>query len=224
MMEGGEVFVPEDPEHAGRRDRRGDRPGRASASITGIRPGEKLHEVLVTEDESRHALELDDCYLIYPEFPTWRSEPYRRGEPVPDGLPLRQRHQRPVAERRRAAGDAARRCSTVLLSELPPVRPPDDRRRRRRRRRRSAARPDDHPGPARSTRSSARSPTTSKRGTRSPSPTAPAPCTPPRPPPGSAPATRCSRTPLSFVASSNCALFVGARPRVLGHRPRRPRT
>ena len=54
--------------------------------IIGIRPGEKLHEVLVTEDESRHALELDDCYVIYPEFPTWRSTPYTGGTPVPDGF------------------------------------------------------------------------------------------------------------------------------------------
>ena len=54
--------------------------------ITGIRPGEKLHEVLLTEDESRHARELKDSYLIYPEFPTWRSEPYELGEPMKEGF------------------------------------------------------------------------------------------------------------------------------------------
>ena len=43
-------------------------PGCAT-QIIGIRPGEKLHEVLLTEDESRHARELEDSYLIYPEFP-----------------------------------------------------------------------------------------------------------------------------------------------------------
>jgi UDP-N-acetylglucosamine 4,6-dehydratase len=58
----------------------------AEHEIIGIRPGEKLSEVLLTEDESRHARELDDCYVIYPEFPLWRAEPYLQGTPVPDGF------------------------------------------------------------------------------------------------------------------------------------------
>ena len=58
----------------------------AERRITGIRPGEKLHEVLLTEDESRHALEMEDRYMIYPEFPTWRSEPYRGGSPIAGGF------------------------------------------------------------------------------------------------------------------------------------------
>jgi UDP-N-acetylglucosamine 4,6-dehydratase/5-epimerase len=35
--------------------------------VIGIRPGEKLHEVLVTNEESRHAIELDNHYIILPE-------------------------------------------------------------------------------------------------------------------------------------------------------------
>ena len=46
----------EDPQHAGDRHRRGDRARMPSDDVIGIRPGEKLHEVLVTEDESRHTL------------------------------------------------------------------------------------------------------------------------------------------------------------------------
>jgi UDP-N-acetylglucosamine 4,6-dehydratase/5-epimerase len=85
VMEGGEVFVPKIPsmrvvEIADAIAPETDR------VITGIRPGEKLSEVLVTEDESRHASELDDCYVIYPEFPTWRSDPYVGGERVPEGF------------------------------------------------------------------------------------------------------------------------------------------
>ena len=41
---------------------------------------------MLTEDESRHALELDDSYLIYPEFPSWRSQPFTGGTTVPEGF------------------------------------------------------------------------------------------------------------------------------------------
>jgi UDP-N-acetylglucosamine 4,6-dehydratase len=84
-MEGGEVFVPKIPSMRVVEIAEAIAPD-AERVITGIRPGEKLAEVLVTEDESRHALELEDCYLIYPEFPSWRSEPYVSGTPVPDGF------------------------------------------------------------------------------------------------------------------------------------------
>jgi UDP-N-acetylglucosamine 4,6-dehydratase len=39
--------------------------------VIGIRPGEKLHEVLVSEDEARHAIEMADRYVICPEYPFW---------------------------------------------------------------------------------------------------------------------------------------------------------
>ena len=65
-----------------------------SASLTGIRPGEKLHEVLVTEDESRHALELDDCYLIYPGVPDLALGALQARRAVARRVPLRQRQQR----------------------------------------------------------------------------------------------------------------------------------
>lgn len=40
----------------------------AEKSIIGIRPGEKIHEILITEDESRHTLEFKDYFVIEPEF------------------------------------------------------------------------------------------------------------------------------------------------------------
>jgi UDP-N-acetylglucosamine 4,6-dehydratase len=85
IMEGGEIFVPKIPSmrvvdmaDAIAPDTR--------RTVIGIRPGEKLHEVMLTEDESRHAQELEDRYTILPEFPTWRSSPYTHGPPVADGF------------------------------------------------------------------------------------------------------------------------------------------
>jgi UDP-N-acetylglucosamine 4,6-dehydratase/5-epimerase len=50
--------------------------------VTGIRPGEKLHEVLVTEDEARNTRDLGDSFVIEP-LNLW-SEIERRGRPVAD--------------------------------------------------------------------------------------------------------------------------------------------
>jgi UDP-N-acetylglucosamine 4,6-dehydratase len=80
-MEGGEVYVPKIPSMRIVDLADAIAPD-ATRRITGIRPGEKLHEVLLTEDEARHALEFEDSYLIYPEFPVWRDAPYGGGEPV----------------------------------------------------------------------------------------------------------------------------------------------
>jgi len=85
ISEGGEVFVPKIPSMRVIDIAEAIAPGLPHV-MTGIRPGEKLHEVMLTEDESRHARELDDGYLIYPEFPTWRSVPYTQGKPIEDGF------------------------------------------------------------------------------------------------------------------------------------------
>ena len=81
---GGEVFIPKIPSM-----RVGDiadaiAPG-AERRVIGIRPGEKLHELLLTEDESRHAVELPDRYVVMPEYASW---PLRDtgGTPLPDGF------------------------------------------------------------------------------------------------------------------------------------------
>jgi UDP-N-acetylglucosamine 4,6-dehydratase len=84
-MEGGEVFVPKIPSMR-IMDIAGAIAPDAEYTFTGIRPGEKLHEVLLTEEESRHARELPDAYLIAPEFHPWRAAGFSSGEPLPEGF------------------------------------------------------------------------------------------------------------------------------------------
>jgi UDP-N-acetylglucosamine 4,6-dehydratase len=44
--------------------------------VIGIRPGEKLHEVMITEDDSRNTLRFDDRYIIEPSFKFWDRNAY----------------------------------------------------------------------------------------------------------------------------------------------------
>jgi UDP-N-acetylglucosamine 4,6-dehydratase len=53
--------------------------------VVGIRPGEKLHEVLLTNDEARHSVETEDNYVILPEHPWWTDDhPWIDGKPLDD--------------------------------------------------------------------------------------------------------------------------------------------
>ncbi len=66
-MEGGELFVPKAPTM-----KVSDLfdlvvPG-VKREVIGIRPGEKIHEILLTHEESRHSIELDEYYVVIPEF------------------------------------------------------------------------------------------------------------------------------------------------------------
>jgi hypothetical protein len=54
--------------------------------FTGIRPGEKVHEVLISVDEAWHSLELPDMFVIRPSHPWWRIENWHSGKKLPDGF------------------------------------------------------------------------------------------------------------------------------------------
>jgi UDP-N-acetylglucosamine 4,6-dehydratase len=56
--------------------------------MVGIRPGEKLHEVMIPGDESRNTYEFDTHYLIAPAFHEWSMSDFRSsgGRPVADGF------------------------------------------------------------------------------------------------------------------------------------------
>ncbi|HEY2990935.1 MAG TPA: UDP-N-acetylglucosamine 4,6-dehydratase (inverting) [Candidatus Binatia bacterium] len=64
-MQGGEIFVPKLPSMKLLDLARAIAPD-CRHDIVGIRPGEKLHEVLLTEDESRRVLEFDDFFVVQP--------------------------------------------------------------------------------------------------------------------------------------------------------------
>jgi UDP-N-acetylglucosamine 4,6-dehydratase len=49
----------------------------AAHEIIGIRPGEKLHEVMVPREDGRLTLEFDDHYVIEPAFQFWDRETYQ---------------------------------------------------------------------------------------------------------------------------------------------------
>lgn len=72
-MQGGEVFVPRIPSMKITDLAEAVAPG-CRRTILGIRPGEKLHEVLLSEDEARHAVERDDSFIILPETMLWEEE------------------------------------------------------------------------------------------------------------------------------------------------------
>src|SRR3989344_780311 len=66
-MHGGEIFIPKIPSMKVR-DLITTIAPECTIKVAGIRPGEKMHEVLVTQEEARHAREFDDYYVILPEF------------------------------------------------------------------------------------------------------------------------------------------------------------
>lgn len=70
QMHGGEVFVPKIPSMSIIELAKAIAP-QSNVNVIGIRPGEKLHEVLISEDEARTTVELDDMYVVQPAEALW---------------------------------------------------------------------------------------------------------------------------------------------------------
>src|ERR1700758_409817 len=85
QMHGGEIFVPKIPRMRLLELAETVAPGCEVEWIV-IRPGEKLHEVLVSEDESRQTLETEDMYVIQPSHPWWKSGNWVDAKPLPEGF------------------------------------------------------------------------------------------------------------------------------------------
>jgi UDP-N-acetylglucosamine 4,6-dehydratase len=56
--------------------------------IVGIRPGEKLHEVMIPVDDGRQTVEFKNHFIIKPSFPWWSDKWHteKSGKPCPDGF------------------------------------------------------------------------------------------------------------------------------------------
>jgi len=86
-MTGGEIFIPKLPSMKVEDLARAIAP-ECRHRIVGIRPGEKLHEVLITEDEARSTIEFSKHYVVQPgaEFGQWENGDQERGKPIAEGF------------------------------------------------------------------------------------------------------------------------------------------
>jgi UDP-N-acetylglucosamine 4,6-dehydratase len=88
LMLGGEIFVPKIPSVLVADLARVIGPN-CIHDVIGIRPGEKLHEVMVPRDDGHLTIEFDDHYLIQPSHSFWNRKDFlsdHPGEPCPDGF------------------------------------------------------------------------------------------------------------------------------------------
>ncbi|MHA6247653.1 UDP-N-acetylglucosamine 4,6-dehydratase (inverting) [Pontibacter sp. CAU 1760] len=69
---GGEIFVPKIPSYVITDMAEAIGPD-CEQQVVGIRPGEKLHEEMITETDSLNTVELDKYYVILPSTPTWAT-------------------------------------------------------------------------------------------------------------------------------------------------------
>ena len=85
QMHGGEIFVPKIPSV-----RIGDLvqaiAPECSIEIVGIRPGEKLHEVMIPRDDARNTVELENFFVIQPDFRWWDETNWKLGVPCADSF------------------------------------------------------------------------------------------------------------------------------------------
>ena len=87
MAKGGEIFVPKIPSMSTVDLARTIAP-HLPHRVVGIRPGEKLHEVMVPEDDARSTVELEDRYVILPSFDAAAREAWLAdgARPAPEGF------------------------------------------------------------------------------------------------------------------------------------------
>ena len=84
-MNGGELYVPRIPSMKVTDLAEAVAPGTELVEV-GIRPGEKLHEEMISSEDSRRTLRRADRYIVLPTFAIWGGFTEPAGEPVEDGF------------------------------------------------------------------------------------------------------------------------------------------
>lgn len=87
-MQGGELYVPRIPSMRVMDLAEAVAPGSPTHEI-GIRPGEKLHEEMISPEDSRRTIRRDDRYIVLPTMAVWGGYSEPKGESVPDGFAYR---------------------------------------------------------------------------------------------------------------------------------------
>jgi UDP-N-acetylglucosamine 4,6-dehydratase len=85
LMNGGEIFIPKLPTSDIETLAEAVAPG-TPRTVVGIRPGEKLHETLISSEEARRTSDVEDLLVIWPEFQFHSTtlQNVQPGKPVPD--------------------------------------------------------------------------------------------------------------------------------------------
>jgi len=84
-MHGGEIFIPKIPSMKVTDLADTIAPG-VKREVIGIRPGEKLNEILLIDEEARHSKEFDNYFVVEPEFSFWEKDNFREGNHLPVGF------------------------------------------------------------------------------------------------------------------------------------------
>ena len=87
-MHGGELFVPKIPSTDIMTLVEALAPN-CRTEVVGIRPGEKLHELMIGEDDARRTRDMGGYYVLQPQQPWWDEGHLTLGSPVPDGFAYR---------------------------------------------------------------------------------------------------------------------------------------
>ncbi len=85
LMQGGEIFVPKIPSMKVTDLAKAVAP-ECEIEVIGIRPGEKLHELLITEEDGRNTVVYNGMYVIMPNRSWWERQNYKAGQRLPEGF------------------------------------------------------------------------------------------------------------------------------------------
>jgi UDP-N-acetylglucosamine 4,6-dehydratase len=84
-MQGGEIFVPKIPSMKIMDLAKAVAP-ECEIEVVGIRPGEKLHESLITEEDGRNTVAYNGMYVIMPNYSWWERQNYKTGTGLTEGF------------------------------------------------------------------------------------------------------------------------------------------